>query len=210
MIDMAALKNNRLVMIGGAALVVILLVVLGLVFFGGPSDEELANSGEVVQGAWLTTNIPELPPIPFDPHKDWGAATEQLSQLSADTQVTIRGGVRIERGKSRGFDERLIVINHAKLDKSVADMPRVQVEIDHFGTRIVDDARLDLLFLDGHGRVLGRRAVNPLVVSGGLYGDKASPLNPGEKRELYIDASNAPEGWTSHVAAEIIYYRFAP
>lgn len=208
MIDIAALKNNRMVMIGGAVLVVMLVLVL--ILFSGSSDEEANAEAPIVEGVWLTTNIPELPPIPFDPHKDWGAATEQVLQLSTNTQVKIRGGVRIERGKSKGFDERLIVINHVKVDKSVADTPRVQVEIDYFGTRIVEDARLDLLFLDSKEKVLGRRAVNPLVVSGGLYGDKVSPLNPGEKRAFYIDASNTPAGWTSHVAAEMIYYRFAP
>ncbi|MBF0583118.1 MAG: hypothetical protein HQL80_02645 [Magnetococcales bacterium] len=133
-----------------------------------------------------------------------------MTETSAAAQAKIRAGTRIERSNKKLFDDRLITVSHVELDKSVADMPRIRVEIHHFGSRAVDDARLDLLFLDSKNQVLGRRAVNPLVVAGSLYGDQVKPLRPGEIREFFIDASQPPAGWLNNVAAEIVYYRFAP
>ena len=78
------------------------------------------------------------------------------------------------------------------------------------GERPVIDIRVDILFMDGKDRILSRRAINPLVVSGGLFGDKTKPLFPGETRGFQADATQPPSGWINQLKAEVVYYQFAP
>ncbi|MBF0156180.1 MAG: hypothetical protein HQL57_03215 [Magnetococcales bacterium] len=47
------------------------------------------------------------------------------------------------------------------------------------------------------------RKVNPLVVSGGFFGDRTQPLPAGRSRELSVDVDGAPGGWQGEVAVEL-------
>ncbi|WP_130471355.1 hypothetical protein [Candidatus Magnetaquicoccus inordinatus] len=206
-----ALKNKRLLMMAGAGLLLLILLVVGAkMLFMRPSDAELARADGNLKGKWLPHIIPELPPVAFDPQKDWGSEQEKLSLIAAAVNARISGGTRIESGKSPTFDRGLMTVDEVQIDKSLPDQPRIQVRISHHGNRVVDHARMDILFLDNKATLLARRAVNPLVVSGGLYGDKIKPLRPDEVREFYVDATQAPLGWLDQVAVELIYYQFAP
>ncbi|MBF0185123.1 MAG: hypothetical protein HQM06_12150 [Magnetococcales bacterium] len=206
-----AIKNKRVWMIAGGALLGIILLVVGFrMMFVRPSDAELALADSKPKGNWLTQWIPELPPVAFDPQKDWGSEAEKLNQVSAAVNARIKGGVRIESGKSPAFDRGLLLVDQIEIDKSLPEQPRIQVRISHHGNRVVDNARMDILFLDNKATLLARRAVNPLVVSGGLYGDKVKPMRPDEVRDFYVDATQAPLGWLDQVSVELIYYQFAP
>ncbi|MBF0097117.1 MAG: hypothetical protein HQM04_10875 [Magnetococcales bacterium] len=206
-----ALKNKRTLMIaGGGLLVVILLVVGWRVLFVHPTDAQLALADSQLKGNWLNHIIPELPPVSFDPQKDWGSEIEKLNQVSAAFNARIKGGTRVESGKSAGFDRGLLLVDRIEVDKTIPEQPFIRVQISHHGNRVVDGARMDILFLDNKATLLARRAVNPLVVSGGLYGDKVKPIRPEEVREFIVDATQAPLGWLDQVSVELVYYQYAP
>ncbi|MBF0459905.1 MAG: hypothetical protein HQL87_00765 [Magnetococcales bacterium] len=205
-----AIKNKRVLMIGGAALVGILILWFGYrAMFGHSGEAETTPDGKP-KGTWFTNVIPDLPPIPFDPQKDWGVATEKLAQTAAATQAKVKNGIRVERGKSPAFDDGLLIVDSIQVDNTLPNLPRIQVRLSHHGDRTVDNARLDILFLDSKATALARRAVNPLVVAGGLLGDKVKSLRPGEVREFYVDATQAPMGWIDQLTSEVVYYQFAP
>ncbi|MBF0160789.1 MAG: hypothetical protein HQL88_00740 [Magnetococcales bacterium] len=202
-------KNKRTLMIAGAALLAILLLVVGYrLLFGSSRGEE--EGGGKVKGAWVPNAIPDLPPLIFDPQKDWGAPAVQLAQLNAASRARVKAGVRIEKGRSSSFDDELIVIEQLQVDKSVAEWPRIRIALRYNGDRVIDEAKLDVLFLDSKATLLARRAINPLVVSGSMFGDKMQPLHPGELRNVVVDATQAPLGWLDRVSVELIYYRYAP
>ena len=201
------LKNKRTLMIAGAALLAIILLWVGYLLLFGSSQEDEETQ---IEGEWAPSVIPALPPIVFNPQTDWGAPAVKLSQLNAAYRAKVKAGIRIEKGKSPTFDNELILIKRVETDKSVAESPRIQVSIRYNGERVIDSARMDILFLDNRSTVLGRRAINPLVVSGSMFGDRIQPLQPSELRALTVDATQAPLGWVDQVAAEIIYYQFAP
>ncbi|MEO5340051.1 MAG: hypothetical protein H7837_05955 [Magnetococcus sp. MYC-9] len=203
-----ALKNKRTLMIGGGALVGVLLLGLGYrILFGASNEEDVVSKDK---GAWVPSAIPDLPPLVFNPNKDWGAQALQLAQENSVARAKVRAGVRVERDKSDAFDEELITVEQVQTDRSVPDMPRILIRMNHRGDRIVDNVRMDILFLDQKSALLARRPVNPLVVAGSLTGDKVKPLQPGEQREFYVDATQAPLGWLEQVGTELVYYQFAP
>ncbi len=71
-------------------------------------------------------------------------------------------------------------------------------------------AQVDIRFLRSSGAVLLTRSVNPLVVSGGLFGDQSEPLKAGESRQFTIMADDVPSGWTGHMDAKVSALGFAP
>ena len=206
-----ALKDKRTLMIGGGALVAILLLFFGYrALFSHSSEAEQAAADSQIKGAWVPSVIPDPPPVAFDPQKDWGNSAAQLTQITVAAHVKVKSGVRIERGKTPGFDDGLLVVDQTQVDRTLFDQPRILVRMSHHGDRAVDSARLDILFLDSKSTLLARRAVNPLVISGGLSGDKIKPLRPGEVREFFVDATQAPLGWMDQLSTEVVYYQFAP
>ena len=160
------------------------------------------------EGNWLISNIPDLPPIPFDPSKDWKSIATQKKALSETNQDKSKTLPRIEKGKSGDFVEGLLTVSSLRVE--LDDMPHIRALLSNNGTKYLDDARVDILFMDGKDKVLLRRSINPLVVSGGLFGDKTKPLFPGETREITLDASQTPPGWINQLKAEVIYYQLAP
>lgn len=213
---MIDLKDKRvLIMAGGGALVLIIALWFGFrALFGSKGAEDLSASDAKIdgksKGEWVFAAIPDLPPLAFNPRKDWGADAVQLAQVSAVAQGKVKGGVRVERNKSPAFNPILIEVEQIQVDKNLPDLPRIQVRMNYTGNRILESARMDILFLDNKATVLGRRAVNPLVISGGLYGDRVKPLHPGEVRTFFADATQAPLGWMDQVSAELVHYQFAP
>ncbi len=68
---------------------------------------------------------------------------------------------------------------------------------------------VDVLFLDANDRVLTRRPINPLVVSGGLFGDKSVPLEVGKTRFFRVETDGVPGIWSGRVDVEVIDSEFA-
>lgn len=178
-------------------------------------DEKLRELAD--EGDWLMSQIPDLPPIPFDPSKDWKAFAKTKTPSHTSQQSNQPNNTpRVEKGKSGDFEEGLLVINNLRLDSGAGqtgegmDTPHIHALLSNTGSNYLDDARVDISFLDAEGNVLLRRSINPLVVSGGLFGDKIKPLFPGETRKIMVDASQVPSGWIDKLRAEVVYYRLAP
>lgn len=179
-------------------------------------DEKLRDL--VNEGTWILNNIPDLPPIAFDKSKGWDTFAARLAGLTPKAQQkrSQEATPRIERGKSDDFAEGLLIVSNLQLNSdkakagSAPDKPRIHATLNNTSTRPVIDIRVDILFMDGKDRILSRRAINPLVVSGGLFGDKTKPLFPGETRGFQADATQPPSGWINQLKAEVVYYQFAP
>ena len=69
---------------------------------------------------------------------------------------------------------------------------------------------MEVLFLDAGDGVVMTRSVNPLVVSGGLFGDRSEPLEAGRARDFHVEAGGAPDAWADRVDARVTDSRFAP
>ena len=159
------------------------------------------------EGYWLVNKIPDLPPIPYDPSKDLKSVTPGKAP-SAITQGQSKNLPRIEKGKSGDFVEGLLLVNSLWVE--LGETPQINGLLSNNSTHFLDDARVDILFMDGKNKILQRRSINPLVVSGGLFGDKIKPLFPGETRAIALDASQTPPGWINQLQAEVIYYQLVP
>lgn len=169
-------------------------------------QEEFVNEqlqALVDRGRWLLEKLPDLPPIPFDPNKDWGTSTSKLMKLNMNLKGDGKGG---DSG-SDNFIPGLVVVDDMKIDSKAMGGPNIQAKIHNYGTQPLENARVDILFLNGSGKVLLRRAINPLVISGGLFGDKIKPLYPGEDRAFHAAISHPP-GWMGRLGVEVISYRF--
>ena len=175
-------------------------------------DEELRILAS--EGVFFVRKIPDLPPISFEIAGGWETFSERVSKFAPTILDESKRAPRIEKGKSANFNARLLAIDNLRLDsgkKLVGDMsdtPQIRALMSNKGNKPFIDAKLDIIFMDGKDRIISRRSINPLVVSGGLFGDKVKLLQPGDSREFVADASNAPSGWIDRLETEVIYYQF--
>ena len=175
-------------------------------------DEELRILAG--KGVFLLHEVPDLPPYVPEQEDNWEAFTKRLDAGVSFQKLPYTQSLLVERGKSEAFDAALLKIDNVRLVKGRGDsttglrVPHLHALVSNKGANPMIEARVDMLFMDGTGQVLARRSVNPLVVSGGLFGDKIRPLQPGESREFEVDTSQLPAGWGSQIHAELVYYRY--
>ena len=171
------------------------------------------------KGVFFVNKMPDLPPVSFEEDEDWETFAKKIASPPPPPQEEPKHAPRIEKGKSGDFVAKRFVVDHLRLDSGKTkrgdtdiDVPHIHALMSHIdkeGTQPFVGARVDILFMDDKDNILLRRSVDPLVVSGGLFGDKKKPLSPGESREFIVDATHPPSGWTDKLKAEVIYYQYA-
>ena len=97
-----------------------------------------------------------------------------------------------------------------KVQKGDNNVQIIQARIHNQSSKYLADVNLDILFLNSRGKTMFKRAINPLVVSGGLFGDKIQTLAPGASRIFIVDATEVPQGWSQEVNYTMVNYSFAP
>ncbi|HAT48761.1 MAG: hypothetical protein HQL07_00910 [Nitrospirae bacterium] len=193
----------------------------------------------VVRGHWFAERIPALPPLAYQSKyvskggasgvgkntasggKTGGGEKAVSSHPPAqgaddeDVERTAKGDVVYSEGEKKwlgaeGKDAGTVVVD------------RLQVVTDDFGGRtargrIVNYGRQSLSrvtalldFTQPDGGVVISRKINPLVISGGLFGDRIQTLQPGDSRIFQVDASDLPASWKGQVAVLVQSYHFVP
>ncbi|MBF0614379.1 MAG: hypothetical protein HQL92_04420 [Magnetococcales bacterium] len=79
----------------------------------------------------------------------------------------------------------------------------IQARLFNQGRHPLSAARVDMEFLNSKGDVVLVRPVNPLVVTGGLFGDQSEPLATGSARRFMVATDDTPASWSGKLAARI-------
>lgn len=193
----------------------------------------------IIRGHWFADRIPVLPPLAYsskyvskggqsdvgnkavsegkvgDGEKAALSTSPARVQDEEDVERTARGDVVYSEGETKwlGAEEK---------DAGTVVVDRLQVVTDDFGGRIargriVNYGRQSLSrvvalldFTQPDGGVVISRKINPLVISGGLFGDRIQTLQPGDSRMFQVDASDLPTSWKGQVAVLVQSYHFIP
>ncbi|MBF0270555.1 MAG: hypothetical protein HQL98_00575 [Magnetococcales bacterium] len=85
---------------------------------------------------------------------------------------------------------------------------RVQGRVYNQGRQPLMAARVDIQFLNANGEVLLSRPINPMVVSGGVFGDQSEPLPAGTGRTFLVSTDDIPTSWSGKLAARVREIQF--
>ncbi|MEO5344926.1 MAG: hypothetical protein H7834_00940 [Magnetococcus sp. YQC-9] len=85
---------------------------------------------------------------------------------------------------------------------------RVQGRVFNHGKLPLISARVNIEFLGNAGEVLTARPVNPLVVSGGIFGDQSELLAAGAGRNFLITTDDLPANWNGKLSAKVMGAQF--
>ncbi|OSM04998.1 hypothetical protein [Magnetofaba australis] len=80
---------------------------------------------------------------------------------------------------------------------------RVLSDINNHSDKPIENASVDVEFYNRKGEVVLVRRVNPLAVSGGVFGDVTRPLKPGEKRLFAASIDHVPNNWSGEVKTSL-------
>ena len=148
---------------------------------------------------WIVDKIPDLPDIPYD--------MNDIKIASLVVDVTQHFSKKEPGAEVR--PEGLVLVDRLLVEMDSLNERRVHGRLVNNAPAALSHVRVDILFLSSQGETLVRRGVNPLVVSGGLFGDKSAPLGPADNRVFRVDASQVPKEWTGGLKAEVIEFRFS-
>ncbi|MBF0194988.1 MAG: hypothetical protein HQL71_10540 [Magnetococcales bacterium] len=223
-------KKKQLIMVGAiVAVVIVTLVVVGM-FFSGPEktqeqieeEEAKARKGVIVltgYGEFLFEKIPDLANIPYT---DDTQQQDQLKDATAEKQITTGINEKLPSGEvifttgenklpsKKQSDVGVVLVDNMKVQKGENNIQIIQARIINQSSKYLAEVHLDILFLNSRGKTMFKRGVNPLVISGGLFGDKIQTLAPGASRTFYVDATEVPRGWSQEVNYTLVNYSFAP
>ncbi|MEO5365428.1 MAG: hypothetical protein H7831_03575 [Magnetococcus sp. WYHC-3] len=107
----------------------------------------------------------------------------------------------------REMCEQVQVLN-LRVDHDEWQQRQVRADLVNGWEEPLANAVVVLSFPDRDGRVLLERKVNPLVVSGGVFGDVVRTLNPGAHRDFRALTGVIPAGWNGKVHARIAAMEF--
>ncbi|MBF0263139.1 MAG: hypothetical protein HQL97_15020 [Magnetococcales bacterium] len=85
---------------------------------------------------------------------------------------------------------------------------RVQGRVYNHGNQPLIAARVQIEFLGNAGEVLTARPINPLVVSGGIFGDQSESLSAGAGRNFLVTTDELPANWNGKLSAKVIGAQF--
>lgn len=176
-------------------------------------DEELLQLA--TEGGFHMSKIPKMAPLSYEAGGGWESLSSKKTTYAPINTDKSTHAPRIEKGRSNRFVEGLLIVDNMRVVSGreetgmETDASFIRALMSNKAKKPFVDAKIDIIFVDGKERILLRRSINPLVVSGGLFGDKVKPLYPGESREFVVDASQPPSGWTNQIRTEVVYYQFS-
>lgn len=233
-------RKKEVILVGAIAVVIPLLAYVAFQFLFSFKESDLGSkeSGDtvlekqkmerrtIVRGRWVAEAIPGLPTVP-------GKLVEVGSSGGGDVGASGKkndGEVKVAEGDGERTPGGDIVytlgekkwIGLAGAEEGVVVIDRVRVEMDDYGKRVVRGrianqgirslswVQLSVDFSDAHGGIVQTRLVNPLVISGGLFGDRIQTLQPGGSRTFQVDATDVSSAWSGTVATKIQFHHYLP
>ncbi|MBF0368622.1 MAG: hypothetical protein HQL52_04115 [Magnetococcales bacterium] len=112
---------------------------------------------------------------------------EWLSYVADPTAPVVVGDFRIGTG----------LLGHKRLVGKV---------LNNSGEKLTD-AKLAIYFVNSKNVPLVTKEINPLVVSGGVFGDRINPLRDGNIRRFGVKVDDVSPLWSGQVAVKVISYR---
>ena len=226
--DEAAKKKKQMMMLAGLIVgVVLLLGIVGFFFSGSGSSEEEEEEGGYGGGVAVLTGygellivkIPDLTPIPYsDAEDEKGQKSEngaESDKKNGNKSIHLPNGEVIYTvgDQDQSGDEQtgggVVMVDQMQVQNGENSEKLIQARVQNRGGRFLADVRIEVLFFNSRGKPILSRGINPLVISGGLFGDKVQTLAPGSSRIFFVDATDIPPGWSEDVSAKVISYRFA-
>lgn len=193
----------------------------------------------IIRGHWFAEEIPVLEPIAYkskyvakggesgvgeksasgektgDGEK--AALLKPSPQAPEDEEVerTAKGDVIFSEGEKRwigeeGKDEGIVVVDRLQIATNDSGSQIAQGRVVNHGRQSLSRVIALMNFTQPDGKVVISRRINPLVVSGGIFGDRSQTLQPGDSREFQVDASDLPASWKGLVVVKVQSYHFVP
>lgn len=169
-------------------------LILGVVLLGG--------------GGWLVyQKMTAITAVPEQVHRKPTAAEivasaeKKLAEMDKQAALRDPGSLPVAPLGEVSVDQLATVI-------SESGERRITARLSNRAQKKLIFAQVDIRFLSASKQVLLTRAVNPLVVAGGLFGDQVEPLEAGTSRLFTVFADDAPASWAGDVDAVVIDFRF--
>jgi hypothetical protein len=218
-------KKKQMMMAAGMVAAIVLIASLSIFLLSGSEEGEGEGEGKDDQivmltghGELLVDKIPNLAPIPYPesaPKKELEAKKgagdkrgEKLARLP-NGEVIYTVGKPPEKGNEQKISG-VVMVDQIQVQKGDNNEKVVQARILNQGSRFLIDVHLEILFLDTRGKPVLARGINPLVISGGLFGDKVQTLAPGSSRVFLVDATDVPTSWGGNVRAKVNHFYLSP
>lgn len=109
--------------------------------------------------------------------------------------------------ESPPLDGPPIVIANLRVTTNRLGEREVVGEVNNQSPLELIEAVVTLQFLSKSDKKVMERDINPLVISGGIFGDEAVVLGPGKTHTFVIPASDIPTTWSGKVKAEVKHYK---
>lgn len=219
-------KKKQIIIAVVAVGIIVLAVVITFFVFSGADKKGVESNPALLlpppptgHGELIVENIPDLEPISYpalsgDQEKEEGQSTEQGNKGNKVERLP-NGEVIYTLGNPSQLGEKttvpgIVVVDQMVIQNGESNEKRVQARIQNQGGRFLASVQLTCHFLDRNGQSVLAREVNPLVISGGLFGDKVQTLAPGAERLFHVDATHVPGEWSGSVRVDVQYYHFAP
>ncbi|MBF0623150.1 MAG: hypothetical protein HQL54_14630 [Magnetococcales bacterium] len=100
-----------------------------------------------------------------------------------------------------------VVVGNPRVESGVIGGRRLRAQVINRSDSSLSFAEVEIRFLGQDGAVLLTRLVNPLVISGGMFGDRSKPLAPGQVRTFGMSLSDVPPGWSGAVTFRLNRYQ---
>ncbi|MEO5376655.1 MAG: hypothetical protein H7832_02545 [Magnetococcus sp. DMHC-6] len=101
-----------------------------------------------------------------------------------------------------------VVVGYPKIGKSLLNKKRLFAKIFNNSDQSLILAFVKVTFFGKDGQIVYEKIVQPLVFSGGLFGDQVSHLPPGKIRQFGMDVEDISREWTGEVTFKLLEYRF--
>ncbi|MBF0178873.1 MAG: hypothetical protein HQM03_02475 [Magnetococcales bacterium] len=192
--------RNKLLLVAAILVGVVLLAgggwligrKMGFLAGGNEAEQVHREPSEVEKRAAEARKIPTVHPFKESPRP------EQEERKADPVQIA----------PVRGPDQAEVSLDQVTVVVAENGERRVRGRLFNHGPRKLTGAEVRIQFLDTNGQVIFSRSVNPLVVSGGLFGDLSEALPVGSGRQFYVLADDTPVGWSGRVDAKLMGLRF--
>ncbi|MEO5376654.1 MAG: hypothetical protein H7832_02540 [Magnetococcus sp. DMHC-6] len=98
----------------------------------------------------------------------------------------------------------LVVVDSVRIERKWDNQRWIEARILNRGGQTLKQAQVNFDFLGRGNEAVYQRKVNPLVVSGGLFGDEVAPLKPMEERIFLVSVDKIPASWEGRIEPRVV------
>ncbi|MBF0187748.1 MAG: hypothetical protein HQL50_07470 [Magnetococcales bacterium] len=101
--------------------------------------------------------------------------------------------------------DRPVILTNIRVERGMMRGSRIRADLINRTEAALKDVIVAVYFHDRDGLPIDGKMFNPLMVSGGIFGDKLSPLKSGRKRTFGLTIDDAPANWGGEVTMELTH-----